>query len=436
MPRARRRQALLSISAILQGLRLYPAEHPQIDRQLDNAVQLLTPLTRDSGQLTIGLLDGTLLLNDIPCLESQAGLEELARLLERQRLQAIELLPGIDRSQLLFLCRELPQLDGGSLSSRLELAGISAVRARPLDEKQNDPRTTYRQALETVTELFRDVRLGQIPSSEKARGTVDSLLSTTLAEPAAMFAMTLLKDYDNYTFTHSVNVSVLAISVGCACGLAKEQLASIGLGGLLHDLGKMTIDHRILAKPGKLSDEEFRTMQLHPVNGARIVADMEQMDHEVIDIVNHHHLQYDRSGYPADSRGRAVTPLTDMVCIADTYDALTTLRCYQRPRSPRQAIDRMRELSGKQLHPQYLEHFLDSLGPYPVGTLVRLCDRRIGLVCDQSRQQRGLTLKIIFDRSGQRLSDPPLQQLADESSIVAEVDPLLKQVRLEDYLPD
>jgi len=437
MPLNRLKQTLLSICAILQGLRLYPAKHPQIQRQLETAIESLQPLLSDPGKLTVGLVDGTLLLNDIPCLDQLPTLQELARLIERQQLQAITFLPGIDSRQLLFFCQELPQLHGGAFPDRLERAAINAIRATPVEEELDDPRVTYQKAVETVAEICQDVRLGQIPSSGKVVFTVKSLLNSILEDPSSLFAMTLLKDYDNYTFTHSVNVSVLAITVGTACGVSQPELNILGLGGLLHDLGKMTIDHKITGKPGKLSRDEMEVMKLHPVNGAKIVAEMEQMNSAVIDIVNGHHLHFDRGGYPADSRGRNVTPLADMVCIADTYDAMTTLRCYQKPRSPKQAMTRMAQLSGSQLHPEYLKKFLNYLGPYPVGTLVRLRDGSIGLVCDQNRQQPGtLTLKVLFGAAGDRLAEPPLQQLPDAGTIVAEVDPVLKGVRLEDFLPD
>jgi len=428
---------LLSVCAILQGLRLYPARHPQIQRQLENAVSILQALLSEKGKLTVGLLDGTLLLNDNPCLDQLPALLDLARLLERQQLQSIDFLPGVDNRQLLFFCQELPQLHGGEFSERLKNASVQAIRVSQADEAQEDPRITYHKAVDTVEEIFHDVRLGQIPTSEKAVNTVKNLLKSILDNPTALFSMTLLKDYDNYTFTHSVNVSVLAISVGTACNMAEQELYHLGLGGLLHDLGKMTIDHSIIAKPGKLSREELEEMKLHPVNGAKIVAEMVQMNPVVIDIVNSHHLHFDRSGYPADSRGRAISPLADMVGIADTYDAMTTLRCYQRPHSPKQALTRMRQLSGSLLHPEFLQKFIDYLGPYPVGTLVRLQDGRIGLVSDQNREQpEELTLKILFRADGTRINDPPLTQLPDNRTIIAEVDPLLKGIRLEDYLPD
>ena len=430
------KQGPLCLTAILQGLRLYPPEHPQIRKQLESSVSTLGKLINEYGKLTIGLLDGTLLLNNIPCLDQLSALQELTRLLNRQRLQAIEISTGVDNRQLLFFCRQLSQLQGGDFADRLEDAGVTAIQVSRQDEEVEGAEAVYKRALAAVEDICNDVRLGQIPSSRRVIKTIKGMVRTIIEEPFALLAMSMLKDYDNYTFSHSVNVSVIAMSVGKACGLSNQELYELGLGGLLHDLGKMTIDHDIVVKPGKLNTREYELMKHHPVNGAKIVADMEQIPTDVIDIVNNHHLGYDRSGYPAGNRGQSVSPLADMTCIADTYDAITTMRCYQRPRSPKQAIAKMAELSGSRLHPEYLARFLEYLGPYPVGTMVRLQDGRVGLISDQNRQGPGsLTLKILFDATGAKMAEPPLQQLSDDHAIVAEVDPTLKGVRLEDYLP-
>jgi len=436
MSSSRPLQVPLALSAITSGLRLYPPEHPQIGRLLAGSLATLQGQLMGREKLTIGLIDGTLLINDIPCLEQPAGVQEFIRQLERQQLKAFDILPELDSRQLLLFCQHLPHPRPGDFLQQLQSLGVTAIRHAEIDEEEHGTEAIYRSAMETVEEVCKDVRLGRVPASHKATRTVKGMVKNILDEPYALLAMAMLKDYDNYTFCHSVNVSVLSMSVGKACGVSHQELYDLGLGGLLHDLGKMTIDHQIVAKPGKLSASEQQQMQQHPANGAKIVAGMEQMPSRVVDIVNHHHLRYDRTGYPADSRGRQVTPLADMTSIADTYDAMTTLRCYQRQLTPRQALERLQSLSGTSLHPEYVDQFLSYLGPYPVGTLVRLKNGTIGLVCDQNRQQLGsLTLKIIFDYEGNLLCEPDLLQLPDERKIVAEVDPGLKGVRLENYLP-
>lgn len=423
------------ITVIQQELRLYPAEHPQIRKQLERSVATLSTLLAEHDQLVLGLSDGTLLINNIPCLDQFPALHDLISQLDRQRLQSVKIRPGIDAGQLLTFAQELPQSLGGDLADRLEKNGVTTIQITTRDPEPEGANAVYSAATVAVENICNDVRLGRIPSSRPAIKTAKTMVKTILEEPFALLAMTMLKNYDNYTFQHSVNVAVIAMVVGKACARSATELYELALGGLLHDLGKMTIDHQILAKPGKLNPNEFVAMQRHPVNGARILADMEQIPLNVIDIVNHHHLGYDRSGYPADARGRLVSPLADMVCIADSYDAMTSIRCYQRPMSPRQAMEKLKKQRGKHLHPDYLDNFLAYLGPYPVGTLVRLKNGTIGLIFDQNQQQTGsLSVKIIFDAEDKRLTSPFILQLPDSKKIAAEVNPALKGVNLNDDL--
>jgi HD-GYP domain-containing protein (c-di-GMP phosphodiesterase class II) len=233
-----------------------------------------------------------------------------------------------------------------------------------------------------------------------------------------------------------VNVSVIALAVGRSCGLTEEQLRILGFGSLLHDLGKLKIDVGIITKPGRLTDEEFEEIKRHPRTGADIVERMEGVTPEVVDIVLGHHFRYDRSGYPADLSAKKLSSMTFMAAIADTYDAVTTLRSYQRPMTPRNAIRRLRELTGTVLHPQFTENFIASLGTYPVGSLVRLDSNEIGLVVwVDTRDPDSVRLKILFDENGGRLADPLRLNLIgkDARRIVAEVDPFLKGVDVTEY---
>lgn len=163
---------------------------------------------------------------------------------------------------------------------------------------------------------------------------------------------------------------------------------------------------------------------------------MEGVTAGVTVIVLGHHLRYNRKGYPADARGRAVSPLADMAAIADSYDAMTTLRSYQQPVTPRKTIKMLREVTGTILHPDFVEKFIVSLGSYPVGTLVRLNSNEIGLVvrvgiaCPDD-----VELKILFDSDGEPLDDPVLRELSGDNAkrIVAEVNPFVRGIDVTDY---
>lgn len=425
------KQIPASLAAILQGLRLYPGDHPQVRRQLDNALAAMRPLLEQQGELQLGFADDLLMVEDLPCLEQHPAIIEFTHKIQACELKGISFRAGVDPDQLLELMTELNR-GNTEIADAFDILGIDHIRVIP---KEESPREIYRQALNVVGTIFEDARLGRRPSATLAKNTVHKMVTTAIGRPYTMLAMTLLKDYDNYTFTHSVNVSVISLTVGRACGLKEEQLNLLGMGGMMHDLGKMTIEHEIITKPGQLSEEERLKMMEHPQRGVEIVARMEGVPPEVVDIIHHHHLRYDRTGYPAENRGRKLSPLVDMVTIADTFDAMTTVRCYQKPFSTKKALDRLREMSGTHLNPEFVENFINFLGPYPVGTLVRLKSGGIALVIDQNHQGEGsLKLKQVIDPAGERLAIADLIELPDSSEILAEVDPLLKGIQVDRLL--
>ncbi len=429
-----------------KGLRLYPIRHPAVERQLQAFLNGLQELLTRSGTVRMGVVDGTLFLQDHLFVETGPAAQEIQSLLDARELKELEIKPGIDLEELRAFIEILAEgkLKGETLRTTLKTRNIRHLRIITQESAEEEreikaaesPRNVYGRALKVVDTIFQDVRMGRIPSSEEALGVVQSMARLTLAEPHALFALSMLKDYDNYTFTHSVNVSVIGLAVGRACGLDENQLRLLGLGGLLHDVGKLKIEHSIIAKPGPLSDREFDEIKKHPLTGADLVAEMEGVTREVVDIVLGHHLRYDRQGYPEDARGKSISPLADMAAIADTYDAITTLRSYQRPMTPRKAIARLQELSGTALHPEHLEHFITSLGTYPVGSLVRLSSSEIGLVVwVDTRNPDRIRLKILFDTEGNRLDDPGERELSDSADgrIVCELDPFLKGIEVTEF---
>ena len=435
------RQVVQVLAAAIKGLRLYPLDHPATAKQIELLQNSLLPLLRNKKTVKLGILEGTLFVEDYLFTQEFPAAQELARLLEAFDLVGLEFQAGLSAAEIEVLL-ELLHGGGGKGPAfaeelrRRKVEGIRAVTGDEEDDEVGQSRRVYRKALKVVDQIFHDVRMGEIPSSEEAMQVVKSMAQLTINEPHALFALSMLKDYDNYTFTHSVNVSVIALAVGRACEVNEEQLRLLGLGGLLHDLGKLKIDINIINKPGRLTDSEFEAIKHHPAFGADIIARMDGITQEVIDIVIGHHLRYDRSGYPVKARRSEVSILVDMVAIADSYDAITTLRCYQRPFTPRGAIARLREIAGTSLHPTLIEKFAAALGPYPVGSLVRLDNNEIGLVVKVDTTDPSLAdIKILFDPSGQQLTDPYHLHLghAQARRIVAEVDPYSKGIDVTDY---
>ena len=434
------RQLVQAFVSSLKGLKLYPLQHPALARQIQTFLGVLQSCHQLSPSLRIGLHDGALVVNDLLLSADMTAGDDLSKLLQRLELTGLQFDPGVSEdefSQLLTLMTA-PAIGDQSVGRLLSARHFSHIHPliQEAEKESQTPRAVYGRALKVVDNIFHDVRLGKIPSSTEAVSVMGDMVKLMISDPDTLFALSMLKDYDNYTFTHSVNVSVISLAVGRACGLNEEQLRTLGLGALLHDLGKLKVDVEIITKPGRLTAEEFAEIKKHPDDGAALVVEMEGITPEVVDIVLGHHLRFDRSGYPDAAQGKIMSAMIDMTAIADTYDALTTLRSYQRPETPRHATEKLRQLSGTALHPDYVEKFIASLGTYPVGTLVRLDSNEIGLVVKvEVHEREAVKLKILFDSSGTKLTTIPLVELvnAETARIVGEVDPFTKGVDVTEY---
>jgi putative nucleotidyltransferase with HDIG domain len=217
-------------------------------------------------------------------------------------------------------------------------------------------------------------------------------------------ALTALKKYDNYTFTHMVNVAALAMAQARALNLDGPLLREFGFAALMHDIGKVNTPLEVLNKPGKLTEEEFKIMKMHVVDGAHILRRTPEMPALAPVVAFEHHLRQDLSGYPANIGHRKLNLCTQIVSIADVFDALRSNRPYREGL----ATARIKAIMGEQGNPAFnqtlLRRFVNLMGLFPIGTIVRLNSEEIGVVTaehpeDPFRPQ----VKIIFDAAGERL---------------------------------
>jgi len=260
------------------------------------------------------------------------------------------------------------------------------------------------------------------------------MVGITMQEPSILVGLTMIKDYDNYTFNHCVNVGILSMALGAALGMDAASVKSLGIAGELHDIGKTMIPKKILNKPGKLSSDEFDEMKRHSELGAKIIREMEGLDPHIAQIVLGHHLHFNRNGYPEWAQKLIFNQMIDIVAIADTYDAITTLRVYQHPLNPRTALYEMQKLTGTFLDGSLLASFTEMMGKYPVGTMVRLDTNEVAVVYRPNpSDEESPLVRILIESDGTRLSVSREQSLIEQdgtrySCIVGVVDPLLKNI--------
>ncbi|WP_242218364.1 HD-GYP domain-containing protein [Shinella zoogloeoides] len=174
-----------------------------------------------------------------------------------------------------------------------------------------------------------------------AHGIVEAVMSDALESAGALIAMTKLKDRDEGTFLHCLAVSALMIAFGRSLGLGEETIRDLGLGGLVHDLGKATVPHAVLNKPGKLSPAEFALVRQHPARGAALLRGACDLPQTVLDVCLYHHEKLDGTGYPFGLKEDGIPLAARIAAICDVYDAMVTIRPYKRGWSQAQTVEMM-----------------------------------------------------------------------------------------------
>lgn len=211
---------------------------------------------------------------------------------------------------------------------------------------------------------------------------IDSIVDELLANRNMMVNMIDLKCFDNYTYLHSVNVAVLAIVTGIAMNLDRYTLSRLGLSAILHDIGKVFINKRIINKPGVLTDEEFEEMKKHSLLGYNYAREKFKLPNSSYNGIIDHHEKFNGTGYPAAKRGRAISLFGRLITVADIYDALTSERPYRKALSPSEAMEYIMGNSASMFDPQISGTFIRKVAPYPIGTTVKLSNGCTAIVLE------------------------------------------------------
>ncbi|HTP66640.1 MAG TPA: HD domain-containing phosphohydrolase [Geobacteraceae bacterium] len=442
-------RAAMLLTASIKSVMFYPQAHPAVKQPLQELTAIFDDMLKERPELHLGVVEGVFFLESHLFVSPNAAVAELSERLTKKGIDALTIYSGVVADDLFLFASLLARRDTTSdlVSEELTKNGIKTIRlgidylvyGDTADESGSAPSRTYQDAINAVRYTMAEVENGRIPSSERINTVVGNMVSQTIKDHTTLLGLAMIKDYDNYTFNHSVNVGILALALGAYMGLSREVLRDTNTAGLLHDIGKTGIDKNILNKPGKLSAEEYEQIKKHSEKGAEIINRMEDIDARVAEAVLGHHIKFNRTGYPEWARGMNFDYITEIVAVADCYDAITTVRTYSMPVLPKAALDTMHRLEGTALNGELVGKFEEMMGRYPVGTLVRLDTNEIALVVrPHPMKSRAPTLKVIIDRSGDVLEKPYLKSIVApdgslQESIVAIVDPLMKNVDVARY---
>jgi len=293
----------------------------------------------------------------------------------------------------------------------------NADTAAQLQERMDVAVELRGKAISDVETVFTRIEAGGTVDLDLARESVSSMLGEMLDDPRALTSLVHLKEFDNYTFQHSVNVCTLAIYMAVNSDL-KDHAEEIGLGAILHDIGKARIPKNILNKPDQLDPHEKTVMDRHPTLGAEILAEAKIENEIAIACVLDHHEKRDGAGYPSGKSGNQISAPAAAVGIADIYDALTTDRPYRAAMNPRDALMFMNERMRHELHSGLLRTFVTRVGYFPVGSEVVLSDGCVARIID-TRPDDPLrpVVELILDPLGRQTRRGQLLDLAAEDGI-------------------
>jgi len=276
----------------------------------------------------------------------------------------------------------------------------------------------YNHAAATIRNIFSMARRNQDADVTVVKDTVSDIMNRVIENETVMLQLTGIRDIDNYTFLHSVDVCIYSIILGKKLGYGKDPLMSLGMGAILHDIGKCKVPIEILQKPGKLSDEEFQHMQMHTVYGCEIIKNSYRLGSKVANIAFQHHEKWDGTGYPMGISGNTIDPLARIVALADVYDALTSDRVYKKRELPHVAAEYIRQNAGTLFDPYIADLFINSIAVYGEGTLVLLNTGEVGsIISTGTSPGKRQKISVFSNKSGPPVFQPYILDLNERRDI-------------------
>jgi HD-GYP domain-containing protein (c-di-GMP phosphodiesterase class II) len=255
-----------------------------------------------------------------------------------------------------------------------------------LAQEINYAKTILDESKKQTQVLMDTVRLGMKLDLPQVEVVVEKMTESVLRNKDALVSLSRIKNKDEYTYLHSLSVAALCISFGHYLDMEPKLIKALGVGGLLHDIGKVSVPSALLNKPDTLTEAEFEIMKTHVAQGTRILQDATGIDECSICVCQHHHERLDGTGYPEGLKGDQISKFGQIAAIVDIYDALSSERCYKHAMAPTLALRKLFEWSSYYLNRSLVEQFVLHMGIYPIGTVVRLRSGFIGVVVEQGER--------------------------------------------------
>ena len=393
----------------------YPAGHPMIGQKLKELEEIIGSLLRAGSPVRIDVIRGDVFLDGVASSTEHQANQQLLSQLTALGIDSIHIHDGVQRDELLAVAEFLWQPDSSdSTASQLaarSVRHISLGRLLPLDTRWRarqwaDAPTgpldaDYAESLQMAQRAWDDTAAGKPLDVVTVRDLVQLLIHKVARSNAALGQILAVKQYENLTYCHSVNVAVLSLLLGTQIGLDEATLEALAEAALLHDVGKTQIPIDIVRKPGALDKSERRTIEAHTTLGAEILIQTEGLHPLTPTVALEHHRGVKGAGYP--DLGEAIPhPMSQIVSVADIYEAITGARSYQAPTPPERACLIMARMAGEKLNTGLVKMFVSAVTFFPVGSLVRTNRNELGIVVRTNRREPLHPLLTLMDEDTHR----------------------------------
>ena len=413
------RQLVVSIYGAMRQIRLYPPENEAVRHALDELAAAGRGVIDKERELEIRATNEFIFVNATRLrlgLDNYASFSQILSTLRAAGIGSFRVSAEAQaRDWLVFLSVLMAEAKSegestpGDVLQKLHDAGVTAFDLGPLLHNDDDSdfqlrvkeaaKRTYAQSVAVTKDVINSVRMGRAPSIKRIKRVVQSIVDQILTEETSLLGLTTIRDYDEYTFTHSVNVCIFSVALGRRLGLSKLQLYDLGLAALFHDIGKSRVPLTVLNKVDGLSEDDWRWLAAHPWLGVLALFHMrgqQELPYRAMVVAFEHHMKMDLTGYPRPVRPREQSIFSRIVAVADGFDAATTRRVYHTvPLSPAAVLAGMRDNPRRGMDHVVVKGFINLLGIFPVGTLVVLDTFELAVVHAPNPRPESMSRPIV-----------------------------------------
>jgi len=458
---------IIKLHVLMKSSQIYDQKNVALNQVVQGSLELINCFLKKDDSLALTVIRDGLFINGKRLkvgVDSYIAFKYVLEKLQKKRVGEIWIFGILDERMLKELIYHLMNLEDGEeanakkLQEDLDELDIKSIKVEPLDifeedeffDSQTDPKEAgkklFFETIGVIKGMVTGIKGNQFIDARKMKRMVQGAVNLMVKDESILLGLTTIKNYDEYTFNHCINVAIYSLAMGRRLGLSKKSLMELGMTGLLHDMGKAKIPKEILNKPDKLDEDEWRLMKEHPMTGVEMIMNIKQlgeMSPKMAIGVFEHHLNHDLTGYPKLIRKKDITIFGRIIKIADCYDAMITPRPYRKTAyRPEQALAIMvREKNG--FDPVLLKVFISIVGVYPIGSLVLLNTKEFGVVYETNPDPQYITRPnvILISQSEGRRKIGPAVDLTEmdgggktyKRSIVRTLDPKKYHVNIVEH---